>query len=176
MAQRRARTLGQPGRAIELGFGDGTEAAFMARQGWSVLAIDAEPSAAARLAALLGPDERQRVEIVTARLEDVELPPADFVYAGYSLPFCPPDRFFHLWGRILAALGSGGIVAGELFGDHDSWADNLEWTFLTAEQVDQLLRPLEVLKLKVEDAPGDSFVGPKHWHIFHLIARARGQG
>ncbi len=164
---------GQPGRAIELGFGDGTEAAFMSRQGWSVRAIDAEPSAAQRLLGLLDRAEGERLEIVTARLEDVELPPADFVYAGYSLPFCRPDRFVALWRRILEAIRPRGVVAGELFGDHDSWAGNPDMTFFTADEVDALLRPLDVLGLRVEDGPGDSFIGPKHWHVFHLIARSR---
>lgn len=167
------RLLGAtPRRAIDLGFGDGTESVVMARAGWSVYAVDAEPSAADRLASLLTPEEHSRVQIVTTRLEDVDLPRTDFLYAGYTLPFCRPERFDELWARILGSLNPRSVLAADLFGDHDSWASDPEMTFVSDSRVAELLGPLNIVTLEVEDASGDSFIGPKHWHVFHIVARS----
>ena len=164
---------GTPGRAIDLGFGDATETVVMARAGWSVYAVDAEPSAADRLASLLTTEEHSRVQIVTARIEDVDLPRTDFLYAGYTLPFCRPERFDELWARILGSLSPRSVLAADLFGDHDSWASDPAMTFVSESRLAELLRPLDIVTFEVEDAPGDSFIGPKHWHVFHIVARSR---
>ncbi|WP_372592992.1 hypothetical protein [Actinotalea sp.] len=47
-------------------------------------------------------------------------------------------------------------------------------TFRTADQARALLEGLEVLHREEEDAPGTSCTGPKHWHVFHVIARRPG--
>ncbi len=104
--------------------------------------------------------------------EDLELPETDFVYAGYSLPFCKPEHFDRLWGNITARIRSGGRFAGQLFGIRDSWADNPEMTFHSAEQVNHLLaHGFETETLREVDEDGDAFTGPKHWHVFDIIVR-----
>ena len=163
-----------PGRgrtAVDIGFGDGTESRALLADGWSLLAIDSEPTAAERLTAGVPTEARSRLRIVTARFEDVALPPAGFVYAGYSLPFCHPDRFGSVWDGILHALEPDGVFAGELFGERDSWASNPDMNFVGRERLNTLLVPYEVVFLEEDDEPGDSFSGPKHWHVFHVIAR-----
>ena len=35
----------------------------------------------------------------------------------------------------------------------------------------RLVDGLELLALDEEDQDGDSFLGPKHWHVFDVIAR-----
>jgi hypothetical protein len=161
----------EPGRrAIELGFGDGTEVRALLGLGWRVLAVDAERSAGENLRADLTPGDLARLEVVIGPLEDVSLPRADLVFASYSLPFCPPDRFDALWARVTAALEPGGIFAGELFGERDSWSGDPSMTFVSRARLDELLSGFTVLHLDEEDAPGDSFMGPKHWHVFHVIA------
>lgn len=46
-------------------------------------------------------------------------------------------------------------------------------TFHTRGEVDMLVEGLEVLRLREEEADGVAFSGPKHWHVYHLIARRR---
>jgi hypothetical protein len=46
-------------------------------------------------------------------------------------------------------------------------------TFHTRDEVDALLNSFDVLHLVEEDRDGTSFDGPKHWHVFHLIASKR---
>lgn len=77
------------GLAIDLGCGQGTETAELLRRGWSVLAVDAEPAAVARVARLIEPSSG-RLTVRQASFADLtELPRSRLVHAGFSLPFCP---------------------------------------------------------------------------------------
>jgi hypothetical protein len=71
-------------------------------------------------------------------------------------------------------LPTGGVLAAQLFGDRDSWAAEYDdMTFHTAAEVDQLLRGWDLHRLRVVEEDGTSYVGPKHWHVFHVLARRR---
>jgi SAM-dependent methyltransferase len=102
-------------------------------------------------------------------MEAVELPPADLIYASFSLPFCPPEHFPKLWTNIWRALRPGGHFAGQLFGDSDEWYGQRDMTFKSLPEVRSLARMyrIELLRQTVEE--GRSFSGPKHWHFFDLI-------
>lgn len=162
----------RPGRAIDLGAGGGIDTRHLLDRGWSVVAIDNSPDAVRRLSELTAAADR-RLQIRQADLTgDLGLEPADLVHAGFSLPFCPPDRFAALWRQVEAALPPGGVLAAQLFGDRDSWAAGYDdMTFHTDSDVDVLFRDWEVLSLEVADHDGSSYVGPKHWHVFHVLAR-----
>jgi tellurite methyltransferase len=157
--------------AIDLGCGDGAETLALLQHGWRVLAIDQEAEAINQVEAKVPIEYRARLETRVAAFENLILPAADFVYAGYSLPFCAPDYFDALWTQIVTSIRVGGRWAGQLFGNHDSWTSNPTLTFHTLEQVKHLLREFDVESLQEVEEDGDSFIGPKHWHIFHVIAR-----
>ena len=109
---------------------------------------------------------------MTSSFEDAHLPKTDFVYAGYSLPFCNPDYFDRLWANIAASILPDGRFAGQLFGIRDSWANEPDMTFHSAEQVAALCAAgFEIDALDEKEADGQSFSGPKHWHVFDIIAR-----
>src|SRR5436309_1397623 len=78
-------------------------------------------------------------------------PRADLVHAAWSLPFCPPASFPRLWDSIVAALRPGGVFAGQLFGDRDSWAAEPDMTFHTEAQARAVLSPLETLVFREEE-------------------------
>jgi hypothetical protein len=99
------------------------------------------------------------------------LPAADLVHAGYALPFQPRDSFDRLWTIVRSALRPGGRIAVDLFGDRDSWAAEPGMTFLSEPEVRALFDGLTIEHWDCEDAPGQAFSGPKHWHVFHVIAR-----
>ena len=161
-----------PGHAVDLGAGGGIDTRFLLDRGWRVTAIDNSPDAVRRLTELDGAvDGRLRVRQADLT-GDLDLEPVELLHAGFSLPFCPPSRFPALWRQVEAALIGGGVLAGQLFGDRDSWAAEYEdMTFHTATQVDQLLRGWQVRRVEVADHDGTSYVGPKHWHVFHILAR-----
>lgn len=160
-----------PGQAIEIGFGDGTETLALLAAGWRVLAIDPTPEAAEGLLARVRPIDSGRLEIRTVVAQTVDLPPFDLLYAGYALPFVRPDAFAGFWAGVRRGLRPGGFLVLNVFGPHDTWAGDPGMTFLDDEDVRRLLDGLEVLAIDEEDRDGDSFVGPKHWHLFDVVAR-----
>jgi SAM-dependent methyltransferase len=166
--------VGEARLAVELGCGDGTESAALLAQGWRVLATDREAEAIALLLAKVPPEHRERLEALVTPSEDLSLPPCDLVYAGYSLPFTPPGRFEGMWAGLVRALRPGGYFAGQFFGERDSWNTNPSMTFHTRAEALRLLAPLEVAILREREEDGNAFTGPKHWHIFDVIARKRG--
>lgn len=161
------------GLAVDLGAGEGRDAVALLQRGWSVLAIDSDATALARL--------RGRTEIppganlVTLHDSFVEAawPQADLVNASFALPLCPPERFAELWTRLRASLLPGGRFAGQLYGPRDSWAGRPGLTLQSRDAARALLAGWTVEMFEEEET--DAVTprgGTKHWHIFHVVARA----
>ncbi|MCA9944190.1 MAG: class I SAM-dependent methyltransferase [Anaerolineales bacterium] len=157
--------------AIDLGCGDGTDTLFLLEKGWQVLAIDGELAAIDHLLPKIPDDLIGNLQTQIAQFEQIELPPAHFIHASLSLPFCHPDSFPHLWQKIEQSLGENGRFAGNFFGTHDSWAVNEHMTFHLKAEVQALFSNFSLEHFHEQDAPGRSASGPKHWHIFTVIAK-----
>jgi SAM-dependent methyltransferase len=162
-----------PLTAIDLGCGDGTETLELLRRGWTVLAVDGSADGIARLRKAVRPADEARLTTRVASFSDAGIPPADLVYAGLSLPFSARHEFDEAWRKIRLALRPGGLFVGHFFGPNDDWADTPDMTFHTREEVDTLLAGFEIEKLHEQDEDGEAVSGPKHWHVFHVIARKR---
>jgi SAM-dependent methyltransferase len=160
-----------PGQAIEIGFGDGRETLALLEAGWRVLAIDPAPAAAEVLQSQVPAQVGGRLEIQSVPAEDADLVPFDLLYAGYSLPFLGADAFDRFWNAARDRLRPGGLLIVNFFGPHDSWAGRKGMRFIDVKAVRRLVEGLEVLALDEEDQYGNSFLGPKHWHVFDVIAR-----
>lgn len=164
--------------ALDLGCGGGRDTIEMLKRGWQVLAIDAEPAALEHLRSRRDLPSGPRLETRLARIEDIALPGALFVNSSFALPLCPPQSFFPLWSRTVAALVAGGRFAGQFFGERDSWADpetgKTGITFLSRRQAEDLLSGLEVEYFAEEEGDPTTPRGKtKHWHVFHVVARKR---
>ena len=168
LAQMRDR---EPTFAIDLGCGAGVETVALLQRGWSVLAVDADPEALRRLRAAVRPDDLPRLRMEGRTFTDVDLPSAQLIHAGFSLPFCPPSDFSDVWDRLVTAVDDDGLFVGQLFGDRDGWANRDDMTFHNRVEVAFLLREFDVLALREQERDGESFSGPKHWHVFDIIAR-----
>lgn len=163
---------GEPGSAVDLGCGEGTETRFLLNHGWRVLAIDGTPGVDERVRSGAPADQLDRLRTVETAFETLgDLPAADLVYSGFALPFCAPDAFPRLWHGIRVSMEPAGWFVGELFGPHDDWALRPGMNFHDRTEVDELLDGLVIESLNEEDRAGQSFYGPKHWHVFHIIAR-----
>ena len=164
---------GRVGVAVDLGAGQGFETAELLRRGWEVLAIDAEKEGIRRLRRRIPDEQVDRLRTRVEPMQDAVLPPADLVHASFSLPFCPPASFPGLWDRIRSAIRPGGRFTGELFGDRDTWASTgSHMTFFDAAGARALFDGLDVESFVEEEEDDEDM--PKHWHVFHVIARQPG--
>jgi SAM-dependent methyltransferase len=161
--------------AVDLGCGTGRDTLELLRRGWSVLAIDATAEAIERLRSLdLSEAERSRLETRVSLFEDAEWPPVDLVNSSFALPFCSPAAFPAVWERIERSLQAGGRFSGHLFGDRDDWSNEDDMTFHTRAEAEALLSRFEVELFDEVEEDGATAVGdPKHWHLFHVVARRR---
>lgn len=163
-----------PGFAVDLGCGDGRDTIELLRRRWQVLAIDAEADAIARLKARPDLPAGAKLETQVARFETARWPACDLVNASFALPLCPPELFPVLWQRIVASLLPGGRFAGQLYGERDDWAGNPGIMHHTRAAAERLLAGLEIELFEEEETDAVTPRGkPKHWHIFHIVARRR---
>lgn len=159
-----------PGLAVDLGSGTGRDTAELVRRGWRVIAVDADPEAKARLEARTDLDHT-RVTMQSVRIEDATWPAVDLVNSSFTLPFLAETDLRALFARIVGSLRAGGRFCGQLFGDRDSWAGDGVTCFTRAE-VDELLSGLSIERLDEEEQDSEDALGrPKHWHVFHVVAR-----
>jgi SAM-dependent methyltransferase len=158
--------------AIDLGCGEGRDTVELLRRGYNVLAVDAEPKAIERL---LNRSDIDKTSLQTQviQFERLQFPAEiDLINASFSLPFCQASDFPNLWQKIIAALRSGGLFSGHLFGDRDSWTIYPNFTFYTRSQVEELLSSLSIKMLEEEEELGQTPLGEeRNWHIFHIVAR-----
>ncbi len=177
LLMRAAALAPHKGRALDLGAGAGRDTRYLLEQGFHVTAVDAEPRAVGLLAAL--PFSADRLHVVQSSFEDFDFAGAGAPYvlisAQFALPFIPRVHFAGVFARLKAALAPGGIFAGQLFGVRDEWnTPSRAMTSHTQAEAEALLRDLEVIELTEEDHDGTVADGsPKHWHVFHVLARKR---
>jgi SAM-dependent methyltransferase len=160
------------GFAVDLGAGEGRDTVELLRRGWSVLAVDANAEALARLWRRCGPLAEGRLDTLAARFEDADWPGADLVNSSFALPLVEPERFDELWQRIRRRLRHRGRFAGQLFGPRDEWHGRAGIAFHTRDQVLALTQgfAVEMLEETEENAVLPSGKA-KHWHLFHLVLR-----
>ena len=159
-------------KAVDLGCGGGRDVIELLRRGWSVLAIDSEPSAIETL--LARPDLPKGADLETkiARFDETNWPAVDLVNSSFALPLCSPETFGPLWQRILKSLRPDGRFAGQLYGPHDDWYGDPTITFHTRLEVEELLEPLEIEMLREEEVDRTRTRNQlKHWHLFHIVVR-----
>ena len=160
--------------AVDLGCGDGRDIIELLRRGWKVVAVDSEPEALRQLAARNLPDA-DRITPILARLEEVPLPlGVQLVNSSFAMPLCEPEKFHALLARIREALPSGGRFSGQWYGMRDSWLGRPGITFLERDAALASLDGFDVEMFEEEETDSVTPRGnPKHWHIFHIVARKR---
>lgn len=171
LLERAVQLLGHKDHALDLGSGAGRDTRYLLSQGWHVTAVDSNPTSIEILREL--PQEHLR--IVQSTFEDFDYEPEayDLVSSQFSLPFNPRASFTRVFTRIKQSIKPGGIFTGQFFGIQDEWnTPESNMTFLTHEQVDELLSDMVVLELTEEDKIGPTASGTlKHWQVFHVIAQ-----
>lgn len=158
--------------AVDLGCGSGIDTLAMLQRGWPVFATDAEREAIDRLRGRVPTDLATRLRTQVAPMEEVELPPSDLVWASFSLFFCDPKRFSDVWERIRFAVRPGGRFAGQLLGTRDTWATRADISAFSMDEARALFdEGYELERFDEEESEEDDADEPKHWHVFHAVAR-----
>jgi SAM-dependent methyltransferase len=159
------------GDALDLGCGGGRGTMRLLERGFRVTAVDTSPYAVQTTRERAPSDAS--LTVVESDFLGFSLDTYDVVTAVYCLFFLPRADLEEFWKRLVDSIRPGGLFAGQFIGDRDSW--NGTYTTLTRAEVDALLGPLEVIHFNEEEDPnGATALGePKHWHIFHVIARKR---
>ena len=75
----------------------------------------------------------------------------------------------------MRSIAENGYFVGNFFGIRDSWSIiKGDMTFLTEEQVLELLKSFEIIKFKEIEKDGRTGLGEmKHWHIYEVIAKKK---
>ena len=137
-----------PGRALDVGCGEGADAIWLAERGWQVTAVDISTTALERdaaHAAAAGPQIVARIDWIHA---DLRLqPPAEGAYDLVSSQFMhlPGEARRTLFARLAAAVAPGGtlLIVGHHPSDLQTTAHRMHFPdmMFTGEQVAAALDP-----------------------------------
>jgi tellurite methyltransferase len=160
-----------PPLAIDLGCGAGVETLELLKLGWRVLAIDRQPEALEQVLSRTPPELLANLTTQAGDFASLSLPPADFIWAGLSLPFCPPQHFPALWAQIAAALPPGGLFAGDFFGPEHAWAAKPQMTIHSFAQLHALFAGWQIdYTLTEQGRRSTALDGIIPWQMFSIIA------
>jgi hypothetical protein len=79
-----------------------------------------------------------------------------------------------VWRRIGASLRDGGRFVGQLLGERDTWAPEDDISSFSVPEARAIFDGWSIERFEEEDEDGEACSGPKHWHVFHVIARTAG--
>ena len=99
----------RPGRALDVGCGEGADAVWLARHGWDVTALDVSQVALER-AALHAEQAGVRVRWVHAGLLDASLAPSVFDLVSAQYPVLRRSPTNEAERALLAAVAPGGVL------------------------------------------------------------------
>ena len=159
-----------PGVVLDVGAGAGADSLQFARRGWTVHAYDSDDTLAARLVEnerMPGAVQFHHVDIA----EVEEFPAAQIVYSTYTLGLLGPDALRDTWTKLVAALPRGGVMAVDLFGTNDTWAERADVATLPLHEIDEMFRGFQVIDRTVRDEDGRFLADKKHWHVITTLAR-----
>ncbi len=162
--------LDSPGYAIELGCGVGHGVLWLLDQGWEVLANDSDPEAITIVRERSG--DHPKLKTSTEPMQDLALGDPDLIVAGFSLFFLQPEVFAEFFPRMLNSLAPGGLFCGQLLGINDAWRER-GYVLHDEKRLRSELSGMEILHWEEVERDGETALGePKHWHVFHVIARS----
>ncbi len=160
------------GFAVDLAAGEGRDSLELLSRNWRVLATDNHLEAFSYLWARVPEHLKPLLTTKEVNFCDMKFPDCDLVNASFALPFCEPQHFGVLWNKIVASIRPGGRFAGQFFGTRDTWATIPNRSHHAHEEVLKLLGgfSIEMMREEERDDPTE-LRKPKHWQIFHIVAR-----
>jgi SAM-dependent methyltransferase len=149
-----------PGRALDVGCGEGADAVWLAERGWRITAVDFARTALQRgraHAEALGPDLADRIRWVHADVTAWEPGERCFDLVSAQFMHLPGEARRALFSRLAAAVAPSGtlLIVGHDFSDVAAGAHRppVPDMFFTAEEVARPLDPDEWEVLVAEARP-----------------------
>ncbi|HEY4509169.1 MAG TPA: methyltransferase domain-containing protein [Candidatus Paceibacterota bacterium] len=169
--------LKSKGKALDLGFGSGTEVINLANIGFEVDAVDSNPQVIINLQDELKADEYKdfSINLHNQKIEDfkIENEKYDCVIASNSLPFIiPKEKVIEIIKNIVPGLKKDGCMYITVFGVKDGWIDKQNMCFFEYKEIKDLLDSLGVkfYHSTIEEGYGKTMKGNvKYWNVFKFI-------
>jgi SAM-dependent methyltransferase len=138
------------GAALDAGAGEGADALWLARQGWTVTAVDISPVAlnrGAAQAAEAGADIADRIQWVPADLTTWAPAPAAYDLVSAQYLQLPTEQRIPLFARLAASVAPGGtlLIVGHHPSDMQTTVSrpSMPDLYFTAEEVAETLDPTQ---------------------------------
>ena len=139
-----------PGAALDAGAGEGADALWLAKQGWTVTAVDISPVAldrGAAQAAEAGAEIADRIQWVPADLTTWAPPRATYDLVSAQFLQLPTEERIPLFARLAASVAPGGhlLIVGHHPSDMQTTVSrpSMPDLYFTAEEVAETLDPTE---------------------------------
>lgn len=157
-------------QALDIGDGGLKDTRYFLDQGFEVTAVDQEK----RMMVAAESIRSEKLHCQVSKFVDFKFPrdTFDIASAMFALPFDPPDIFEIVFKNVRQSLLKNGIFCGQLFGTRDGWSENSNMTFHTKAQAEALFAEMNILSFVETEKDSHTKDGkPKHWHLFHVIAK-----
>ncbi|WP_347404806.1 bifunctional NAD(P)/FAD-dependent oxidoreductase/class I SAM-dependent methyltransferase [Micromonospora sp. WMMD1102] len=149
-----------PGRALDVGSGEGADAIWLAERGWQVTGVDISTTALGRAAAhaeAAGAQVAGRIEWLHADLRERPLDEGRYDLVSAQYMHLPGQVRRELFGRLAAAVAPGGtlLLVGHHPSDMHTSAHRMHFPdmMFTAEEVAAALDPADWTVLAAETRP-----------------------
>ena len=150
----------EPGRALDVGCGEGADAVWLAEQGWKVMALDVAAPALERASAAAG-SRGLSIETVCADVPSAGLTAGSFDLVSVFYSAIPRTPEAEAVDALLDAVAPGGtlLVVGHSFDDHEHHDHTAPFDPKAYVQVDDIAARLDpgawtVADRSVRDRPG----------------------
>lgn len=174
----------EPGKAIELGPGSGTDTLYLLEKGWQVLGVDSASGTEEDIRDLIrtkNQDVLANFSFQSQKFEDLELEKEgyDLLVGFNSVFFCSPEKFNDFFKILTDSIKPQGYLLINLLGKNDDWrnTESKHRTFLEWEEIVELLKDFEIDEYTIKEREFDSETTmsktPKHWHTFFICAKKK---
>lgn len=166
----------EPGRALDLGAGEGRNAIFLAKSGWRVTALDVSDVALARAGARAA-EEGVELECVVADWREYgPALPFDLVVMAFMHP--KPEERESMVTRARGMLAPGGhlFMVGVDLAEHGRRGPKDAGRLLTVERLREVLGGLDLLRCESVSYEGESTEGARPVVDVVAIARRSAEG
>jgi len=156
-------------KAIDLGCGSGVETREIAKNGFSIVAVDVNKD----VKKYFSKEDLKNIKLKIQSIENFRFVKCDFVFAKSSLVFLSPGKFYKVLENIKKSLKPGGIFAARLWGKKDSdnrSGKNHKCTFVSMDKLKNTFlgyKFLEIVEHEEDKFGADGRM--KHWDFIDVI-------